>query len=231
MVLLHVVGFLAPWNYWSGGSHGTLWLAASTLLARTGFLGLADATLAVTLLAIFCLLLGTSLRVWGTAYLGAGTMRGAAMAGNRLVAAGPYRYVRNPLYLGILLLALPTGLLMPPDGAAFFLAALSTFVFFLIRSEEVFLIHQLGQPYIEYCRTVPRLLPRLASHTTHAQQHPDWLRAAINEFYPIGLTLCFVIFAWRYNANLLIRCLLICYGISLTVRAMKMSGFPSSNSS
>jgi hypothetical protein len=28
------------------------------------------------------------------------------------------------------------------------------------------------------------------------------------------------VFAWRYNARILIQCLLICYGVSLVIRAM-----------
>src|SRR5579862_3175684 len=98
-VLLYLIGFLAPWEF-RGGHQGTLWLAASTLLARSGWISLAPATVAVTLLSLACQLLGTILRVWGTAYLGTGVMRGAAMQGEAFVAAGPYRYVRNPLYLG-----------------------------------------------------------------------------------------------------------------------------------
>src|ERR1700678_4558526 len=62
-VLLYLLGFWAPWA-WQSGSRGSLWLAASTWAARTGWLGLADATLAVTLAALGCLVLGAILRVW-----------------------------------------------------------------------------------------------------------------------------------------------------------------------
>jgi protein-S-isoprenylcysteine O-methyltransferase Ste14 len=221
MVVLHVIGFLAPWNYWSGGSRGTLWLAASTLLARTRILSLAAASLTVTLVGLLCLLIATGLRLWGTAYLGPGAMRGATMVGDRLVAAGPYRYLRNPLYLGILFLSLATSLLMPPDGALFFLVTISAFLSLLIHGEEAFLTQQLGEPYLHYRRDVPRLLPRFAGHTPNAEQHPHWIRAVLNELYPIGFTLCFGIFAWRYNARILVQCLLICYGFSLVVRAVR----------
>jgi hypothetical protein len=48
---------------------------------------------------------------------------------------------------------------------------------------------------------------------------PHWLQALVAETYPIAFTLCFAIFAWRYNARILIQCLLICYGCSLVIRA------------
>src|SRR3984885_13073657 len=130
-LLLYLLGFLAPWGAgFHGGSEGTLWLAASTVAARRGWIGLAASTVTVTLFALACLALGAILRVWGTAYLGSGVMRGALMQGDRLVAAGPYRYLRNPLYLGSWLLGFATAILMPPTGAAFFLLAFSIFVLF-----------------------------------------------------------------------------------------------------
>ena len=173
----------------------------------------------VTLIALACLALGAMLRVWGTAYLGSGVMRGAVMQGDRLVAAGPYRYVRNPLYLGSWLLGFATSLLMPPSGAAFFLPAFSLFVLFLISAEERFLTAHLGDVYQQYCRRVPRLWPRFGAADAISSAGPQWLQALLAETYPIAFTLCFAIFAWRYNTRILIQCLLICYGLSLVIRA------------
>jgi protein-S-isoprenylcysteine O-methyltransferase Ste14 len=220
-LLLYLLGFLVPWRaIVHVGSDGTLWLAASTLAARTGWIGLATATLTVTLLALACLAAGATLRVWGTAYLGSDVMRGASMQGERLVAAGPYRYLRNPLYLGSCLLGFATAILMPPSGAAFFLLAFSAFTLFLINAEERFLTTQLGDIYEEYRRCVPRLWPRVGDGNPSVSPHPRWLQAILAETYPIAFTLCFALFAWRYNARILIQCLLICYGLSLIIRAL-----------
>jgi protein-S-isoprenylcysteine O-methyltransferase Ste14 len=219
-VLLYLLGFLAPWGtIVRAGSDGTLWLALSTLAARTGGIGLAAATLTVTLIALACLVLGAILRVWGTAYLGSGVMRGAVMQGERLIAAGPYRYLRNPLYLGSWLLGFATAILMPPSGAAFFLFAFSVFTLFLISAEERFLTAKLGDGYQDYCRRVLRLWPSIGAGDTSSSARPHWLQALLAETYPIAFTLCFAIFAWRYNARILIQCLLICYGLSLIIRA------------
>ena len=220
-LLLYLLGFLPPWGaVLRGGSDGTLWLAASTLAARSGWIGLAAATVTVTLIALACLAMGAILRVWGTAYLGSGAMRGAAMQGDRLVAAGPYRYLRNPLYLGSWMLGFATAILMPPSGAAFFLLAFSVFVLFLISAEERFLSARLGDVYQEYCRRVPRLWPGIGASDATSSARPQWLQALLAETHPIAFTLCFAIFAWRYNARILIQCLLICYGLSLIVRAL-----------
>ena len=167
--------------------------------------------------------MGAILRVWGTAYLGSGVMRGAAMQGDRLVAAGPYRYVRNPLYLGSWLLAIGY---LNPDAAQrsrVLSPAFSVFVLFLISAEERFLTAQLGEVYQQYCRRVPRLLPRIGAGDATSSAQPHWLQALLAETYPIAFTLCFAIFAWRYNARILIQCLLICYGLSLVMRAFTQS--------
>jgi protein-S-isoprenylcysteine O-methyltransferase Ste14 len=219
-VLLYVLGFLPPWDF-SSGSHSTLWLGASTLLARSGWISLASATLAVTLAALVCLVAGAGFRVWGTAYLGSGVMRDSALHGEGLVAAGPYRYLRNPLYLGSWLLALGASILMPVDGALFFLPAFSIFVLLLIRTEERFLSAKLGNGYQQYRRIVPRFLPRFAAGAAPTTARPHWGQAVLAETYPIAFALSFAMLAWRYNARLLIQCLLVCYGLSLVVRAMQ----------
>jgi protein-S-isoprenylcysteine O-methyltransferase Ste14 len=218
-ILLYLLGFFPPWDF-LGGSRGTLWLAASAWVARAGGIGLATAGLGVTLAALFCLVAGAILRVWGTAYLGSGVMRGAALAGDQLVAAGPYRYVRNPLYLGSWLLAIGVCILMPPSGAAFFLPAFGIYSLLLIGVEERFLMERQGDVYLQCCRRVPRLLPRMAAGDIASSGSPRWMSAFLNETYPIAITLCFAVFAWRYNAHILVRCVLICYGLSLVVRAM-----------
>jgi protein-S-isoprenylcysteine O-methyltransferase Ste14 len=218
-VLLYVLGFLPPWDF-RAGSRGTLWLAAATWMARSGWIGLASATLVVTLAALACLVAGAILRVWGTPYIGFRVMGGSAMQGDTFVAQGPYRYVRNPLYLGSWLLALGVSILMPPSGAVFFLPAFSLFVLFLISAEERFLSARLGDVYQQYRRRVPRLLPRWGAGHVTSSASPHWVQALLAETYSIAVTLCFAVFAWRYNAQILIRCVLICYGLSLVVRAM-----------
>ena len=218
-LLIYFLGLFMPWSYLGSAGLGTVWLAASTLIARTRWISLADATWILTLIALACLVTGTLLRVWGTAYLGSNIMRGGQLRGERLVGAGPYGYIRNPLYLGTWLLALATTLLMSPTGATVFLVAFSTFLLFLIRTEEHFLRTQLGDTYAAYCRNVPRVWPRLRGISA-PESGPHWLRAILDETYPIAFTVCFAIFAWSYNARILVRCLLICYGLSLVVRAI-----------
>jgi hypothetical protein len=152
-------------------------------------------------------------------------MRGAQMQGDLFMAAGPYRYVRNPLYLGSWLLALGVSVLMPPSGAAFFLVAYSVFLLLLIRAEERFLSTKQGELYQQYRRKVPRLWPRVTGgNAATSAARPNWVQALFAETYALAITLCFAVLAWRYNARILVQCVLICYGVSLVVRALTGKG-------
>lgn len=81
----------------------------------------------------------------------------------RLVEVGPYRFTRNPMYLGMVLISAAPGLLAGlPFGV---LPALALAVWLHVRfvlPEEPYLRQQLGQAYGEYCERVPRwILPGL----------------------------------------------------------------------
>ena len=55
----------------------------------------------VTLVAGFVLtLMGESLRFWGVAYAGSLTRVTGSVGAPEVVTAGPYAYLRNPLYVG-----------------------------------------------------------------------------------------------------------------------------------
>jgi protein-S-isoprenylcysteine O-methyltransferase Ste14 len=222
IVLLYILGFWAPWTwtqYRYAPPPSTAWLALSTTLGRWQWLGVRQATLLVTGLAIVLGFAGAALRVWGTAYLSAGVVHSGAMHGDQVMAAGPYRYMRNPLYLGSWLMALSIAILMPPSGAAVFLVLLALFYFRLILGEEAFLAGQAGAAYLEYKKRVPRLVPSLRARLAESPARPQWATSVLAETLPVTWPLCLAVLAWRDQPILLIRCLLICFGLSLVTRA------------
>jgi len=222
ILLLYVLGFWAPWTwtaYMFAPPPTTAWLALPETVARWGWMPLNEGFVLVTGLAILCGLAGAVLRVWGTAYLSASVVHSGAMHGDEVMASGPYRYVRNPLYLGSYFMALSVAILMPPSGAAVFLVMLGLFYFRLILGEEAFLSAQGGVAYQEYRRQVPRLVPRLRARIPEGAARPQWGMSLLAEFLPVTYPLCLAALAWRYDPLLLIRCLLICFGLSLVTRA------------
>jgi len=79
---------------------------------------------------------------------------------DHLCMAGPYAYVRNPLYLGNLFIL--AGVIVAGNSLYLTLFAVAQAVVvyvFTMRSEEAFLTARFGEGYREYCRRVPRILP------------------------------------------------------------------------
>jgi protein-S-isoprenylcysteine O-methyltransferase Ste14 len=221
LLALYFIGFYAPWlRFGATAPATTAWLALSTTLARWNWLPLEQASLLVTGLAIFCGLAGAALRLCGTAFLGASVVHSGDMHAGPVMAAGPYRFVRNPLYLGSWILSLGIAILMPPSGAAVFIVLEGVFYFRLILGEEAFLAGHQGAAYLEYRRQVPRLIPNVGPRIPPSGVRPQWLTSLAAEAFPVLYALSLAILAWQYNPRILIRCLLVAFGISLVTRAL-----------
>ena len=122
------------------------------------------------------------LRTWGTSYLQADIMRDSRVHTERLLADGPYRYVRNPLYLGTILMACAIGLMASRTGFFVLSIGMTIFVVRLLLREEADLRRDQGESYQRYCAAVPRLFPSLKLRVPQAGNAPHWgqaLRAEI----------------------------------------------------
>ena len=75
-------------------------------------------------------------RTWGSSYLGREVVHDQAVHSEVLHADGPYRHVRNPLYLGNVLMALAVGLLVPAIGWPLLVIGITVFCYRLIGREE-----------------------------------------------------------------------------------------------
>lgn len=81
-----------------------------------------------------------------------------------LVARGLYRYVRNPMYLAVLIVILGESIAF--RSVRIFNYALVVCVFFhsfVVLYEEPVLRNKFGASYEEYLRKVPRWVPRMGS--------------------------------------------------------------------
>lgn len=77
--------------------------------------------------------------------------------GLRIVTAGPYRYTRNPMYLGIALFQLGLGLATPLDWAIGIAPlALAALHFGVVLREEAYLTAKFGAPYTDYLNSTRR---------------------------------------------------------------------------
>jgi hypothetical protein len=200
------------------------WLVLASLLWRAKLLSFNTATIVVMCVAIVFAALGAWLRVWGTAYVGSQVVRSQDMHAEALLADGPYRRTRNPLYLGLLLHTFALVILMPPIGAAITVALVWVFQFRLALAEEPFLAEKYGGAYLAYKEAVPRFLPSPSPAVAAAGVKPRWVQALLGEIYFVGAVIVLAVFGWEFNATPIVRGLIIAFGVSLVTRALVTQG-------
>ena len=128
-------------------------------------------------LGIACVLLGELIRLWANGYVGhvkvnrTPPAQGQAKIGH-LVTAGPYAFIRHPLYLGSLLIGL--GLLVIAGNPWLALVASAAFLVVYRRKmveEEETLRHEWPVEFALYQEAVPRWLP---SWRRYPQRNGRW---------------------------------------------------------
>ena len=139
-----------------------LWVARrnniSLTLGGTG-LEIVAQNAGVVLMAFGLFLFASSLRRFPTE--GEGTLAPWDPP-RRLVLRGPYRYVRNPMISGVLFILFGEALLLlSRPHLAWALIFLAANAVWIPLFEESDLRRRFGDSYVEYCRHVPRLFPRL----------------------------------------------------------------------
>jgi protein-S-isoprenylcysteine O-methyltransferase Ste14 len=143
--------------------------------------------------------LGALIRTWASAYLRSEIVHDSALHSGRVVADGPYRYLRNPLYLGNLLLAPAMGLVASRLGFVFIVVATFIFIFRLIGREESELLASQGDSYRAYYNAVPRLFPALTPRVPASGTRPQWGQAIVGETLFWVLFLAIVWIAVTFN--------------------------------
>lgn len=140
-----IVGLIFFWLWLDRamGWHGVRWPMAGVLILLAG-LGL----------VMWCNLLFAS--------IGEGTAHPFTAKTKHLVIAGPYRYVRNPMMYGVGAILVGLALWLGSVGLWFGLAMFVLFLsLFVPYYEEPDMERRFGEEYRDYCRQVPRWLPRL----------------------------------------------------------------------
>lgn len=84
---------------------------------------------------------------------------GISVPPERIVAEGPYRWVRNPMYLGHLIFFTGMALLLGSWIALAVLAFHAVWFDRRVREDEERLVARFGAPYRDYCRRVKRWIP------------------------------------------------------------------------
>ena len=123
---------------------------------------------------------GEVVRMWAVGYSGV-TTRGDTVTAPALVTAGPYAYVRNPLYVGNFITAAGFALAFTGKNCAPVrcvlvggaLAAMLGVYGVIVPHEEAYLRSTFGAEFEDYCVRVPRVVPALEpSEPQHGSYDP-----------------------------------------------------------
>ena len=233
--LIFTLCFAAPWAVWLPPPYrapvwgfvqnGSLWFQIANTLSKPLYQQFAFDWNAVLVVMIVFAAAGAALRTWGASYLGATTVQRGGMVGDRVIADGPYRFVRNPLYLGTLLHTIALALLMRPDAGVLCVVLITAVQFRLIFREEPYLRERLGEAYAAYLAAVPRFIPSLRPRTRAGDGRPQWRQGVLSELYMIGTTMTLASvgwsrgFAWENSVLRVMQGIVISLGVSVVARA------------
>lgn len=105
---------------------------------------------------------GELIRIWSVGFAGSETRTTSGVGGTYLVTQGPYSIVRNPLYLGNILIYTGIGIM---SNALFPYLQIAGWIFFtfqyycIILAEEDFLSNKFSETYSQYRSSVNRFIP------------------------------------------------------------------------
>ena len=154
-------------QFWPHGTRNwTFWVSWSAwMLYGVGLVGVAhldwwhwyEPPVVVQLVCVLVFVAGTTLSIWAMWTLGFWESSGLE---GHLQTEGPYRFSRNPQYVGFIAMLASGGLLAGSIQTV--ILAIGGIVWFLLapHAEEPWLREQYGDAYEEYLRSVPRFLGR-----------------------------------------------------------------------
>jgi hypothetical protein len=64
------------------------------------------------------------------------------------------------------------------------------------------------------------MFPRLRTTLTPTGSKPHWLQAVLSEINPIGVFVTIAFLSWTYDHWLMVRAIIVTFGLSLIVRAL-----------
>ena len=124
--------------------------------ALSGIVGIAFAVFTVSIAAASAWLMASAVRTLGKQWAVAARL----VEGHKLIKEGPYAYVRNPIYTGMLGMLIATGL-----ATEHWIALIAAIVVFMaglvirVRIEENLLRAAFGAQFDEYTNRVPAVVP------------------------------------------------------------------------
>ncbi len=127
----------------------------------------AEPTVLSLVIGLMLVLAGEAIRVWGVSFAGSETRTTGTVGGTYLITYGPFAHVRNPLYVGNMLLYAGVGVMSNALFPWLLIGALVWFYvqyYLIVTEEEEYLDARFGEDYRHYAMHVGRFLPRITAY-------------------------------------------------------------------
>jgi protein-S-isoprenylcysteine O-methyltransferase Ste14 len=137
----------------------------------------AEPTITSMVIGFVIALSGELIRFWGVSWAGSETRTTGGVGGTYLIISGPFAFVRNPLYVGNILLYTGIGIM---SWALFPYLQIVAVIFFalqyhfIVLEEEKYLKEKFGDDYKEYCMKVPRFCFRFTPYKNSNVEQPPY---------------------------------------------------------
>ncbi len=168
-----------------------------------------DANVWSLIIGFVIALAGELIRLWGVSWAGSETRTTGTVGGTFLVVSGPFAHVRNPLYVGNILLYFGMGIMSMAIFPYLQIVALLFFIIqyhYIVTEEEQYLRKTYGAEYAAFEKNVPRFFPRLSRYKVDNVEQPSFsLKAGLKSetrtlqaFTAVSLTIFLIWFIRRF---------------------------------
>ncbi|HCY74294.1 MAG TPA: isoprenylcysteine carboxylmethyltransferase family protein [Ignavibacteriales bacterium] len=167
------------------------------------------ATITSLVVGLIIAICGEIIRLWGVSWAGSETRTTGGVGGTYLVVSGPFAYVRNPLYLGNILMYLGLGIMSLSLFPYLQIVAIIFFIIqyhFIVKEEEGFLKTKFGNDYQNYLMNVPRFFPRLTQYKVSSIPQPNHnisagLKSETRTLQAFGAAALLILIKWYLSSN------------------------------
>ncbi|MCU0342582.1 MAG: isoprenylcysteine carboxylmethyltransferase family protein [Ignavibacterium sp.] len=152
---------------------------------------------------------GELIRLWGVSWAGSETRTTGGVGGTYLVISGPFAHVRNPLYVGNILMYLGLGIMSMALFPYLQIVAILFFIMqyqFIVKEEEGFLVKKFGNDYQKYLENVPRFFPRVSKYKNAAIPQPNYslsagLKSETRSLQAFSIVALLIVLKWYLSSN------------------------------
>jgi len=168
-----------------------------------------NATITSLIIGFVIAVSGELIRLWGVSWAGSETRTTGGVGGTYLVISGPFAHVRNPLYVGNILMYLGLGIMSMSLFPYLQIVAILFFIMqyqFIVKEEEGFLIKKFGNDYQKYLQNVPRFFPRVTKYKDASIPQPNYslsagLKSETRTLQAFGTVAMLIVIKWYLSSN------------------------------